>query len=724
MAKLDHALALAAEGFYVFPVQQDKKIPVTGVRFKQAATRDEATIRAWWTESDHNIGVYTGRFGENEALVVVDVDNKQGKNGDAEILRLELEGFELPDTRATSTPTGGRHLVFRVATPLRQGVNVLGQGVDIRSRGGFVLGRGSTIGGKSYADLSDLPVAPAPRWLVDRLGAGVREPAQPALREGNGTDPAAAAARAARYLERDAPLAVEGEGGDETTFKVACRIKDFGVDFDTALHLMLELWNERCSPPWPGDVLFVKIRNAYAYGIEPPGVAAPENDFKPVETATPAAELSPYQKLNRDYAFVLAGGGAHILWETTDKDGRFTLEHLTLSAFHQKHAAVKVTVGKKSVPLTVDWMEWPERRSFDGIVFMPEQPAPARFFNLWRGFAVEPWRDSDGVPDSRASAAVAAFHEHALRNICRGDETLYRWLIGYFAHLVQRPWEKPLVALVFKGGKGVGKNALIETVGALLGGHFLLSSNRRYLIGNFNGHLENCLLFALDEAVWAGDKQTEGTLKDLVTGKHHVIEHKGKEPYTVDNRTRVAIIGNEEWLVPASHDERRFAVFDVGDGRKQDRRFFQEMREGMEWGGYRLLLRQLLDADITRLDINEAPGTEALLEQKTSSLDPFPQWWLACLTEGRIVASDFGAEWPDEVECERFRVAFRRWAKEHNIRARMLDERGIGKHLKRVCAGHHHTKVRGTGYVYRFPALEACRAAWGAFMGHEMEWPE
>src|SRR5690606_13114237 len=146
-----------------------------------------------------------------------------------------------------------------------------------------------------------------------------------------------------------------------------------------------------------------------------------------------------------------------------------------------------------------------------------------------------------------------------------------------------------------RGGKGTGKNALVDRVGYLLGNHYLLTSNRRYLVGNFNGHLEHCLLFALDEAFWSGDKQAEGQLKDLITGSHHVIEHKGKEPYSVENCTRIVIIGNEEWLVPSSHDERRFAVFHVGDGRKQDRAFFQAMREGMERGGYRLLLRYLLD---------------------------------------------------------------------------------------------------------------------------------
>lgn len=347
-----------------------------------------------------------------------------------------------------------------------------------------------------------------------------------------------------------------------------------------------------------------------------------------------------------------------------------------------------------------------------------------KYFNLWRGFAVEPWPVGE-TPDAEAAAALDAFLDHARANVCGGDETLYRWLVGYFAHIIQRPQEKPLVAPVFKGEKGVGKNALIERVGHLLGSHFLVTSKRRYLVGNFNGHLERLLLFVLDEAFWSGDKEAEGILKDLITGSTHLIEIKGQESYTVANRCRIVIIGNEDWLVPASHDERRFAVFQVGSARKQDRQFFIEMRERMERGGYRLLLRYLLDFDLTGLDFNEAPHTSGLLEQKHASLDPFFQWWLDCLAEGQIVGSDFGGQWVDKIETGRFRAAFRRYVKERNIRSRVPEDRSIGKLLKKCAPGIKKVRERSgeaLPYVYVMPKLEACRAAWSRFIGHTLEW--
>jgi hypothetical protein len=363
-------------------------------------------------------------------------------------------------------------------------------------------------------------------------------------------------------------------------------------------------------------------------------------------------------------------------------------------------------------------MKWPKRRSYEGVVFWPEKPVPLRFYNLWRGFAYAPSEGKASHP------ALSAFLSHALENVCGGAESLFKWLMGWFAHLVQKPWEKPLTALVFRGSKGVGKNALLERIGKLLGPHFMVTANKRCLTGTFNAHFENCLLLTLDEAFWSGDKQAEGQLKDLITGQHHNIERKGYEIYKVDNRTRVTIVGNETWLVPASNDERRFAVFDVGEGRKQDRRFFTEMREGMEQGGYSHLLRYLLDYPLATIDVNAAPDTTALREQKEASLAPMQQWWRDCIEEGRIAGGDVEG-WPANVATDRLRSAFRRYARERNIRCRMPDDRIFGKEIVQCAPSLGKKRVRVDGElrnVYALPSLAVARQEWAEFIGHGITW--
>lgn len=723
MSFLDAALKLAEKGFHVFPLCENSKEPLIP-DFPKRATRETSQIVQWWTDpvlktqKPYNVGISTSSYNcGTQALLVVDIDPKKG--GSDSLFELEIQGCQFPTTFSQTTPSGGSHLLYTVGKAVKQGADVLARGLDVRSRGGYIVGAGSVLDGKKY-QLHDRSLCAAPEWLI--LKCGEPHEKEEKVHEASAIDSERAKRRAIFYLHHEAPIAVEGQAGDQTTFAVAARLKDLGCGRSDAHALLLSDWNERCSPPWDIEELKTKVENAYAYGKNQQGVLAPEKVFSAVQESKKA---HPFEEINREFSFVLAGGGHHILWETKDANGKEKLEHLTESAFHKKFASHEMSVGNRHFPTTELWMKAKNRRSYDGICFKPAQQAPANWYNLWRKFSVE------AVEGKASHAALDAFLEHTEVNVCQGDKKLTRWLLGYFAHLIQKPWEKPQTALVFQGGKGVGKNALIDRVGYLLGNHYLSTSDDRYLLGNFNGHLENCLLFTLDEAFWSGDKRAEGRLKVLITGRHHNIEHKGKEVYTVDNCTRVVILGNEDWLVPASHDERRYAVFQVGDSRKQDRRFFADMRIGMEErGGYSHLLRYLQDFDLGGIDLDEAPVTQGLLAQKEATLEPFQQWWLSCLQEGEIVGMEFsnGGEWPNgEVSKERFRDAYYAYAKGRGIKGRLQDSRGIGRYLSKLAPGTTSNRKRDASGgeaipVYQLPDLEKCRENWERFIGHPIQW--
>lgn len=141
----------------------------------------------------------------------------------------------------------------------------------------------------------------------------------------------------------------------------------------------------------------------------------------------------------------------------------------------------------------------------------------------------------------------------------------------------------------------------------------------------------------------------------------------------------------------------------------------------MEAGGYRLLLRYLLDYDITGLDFDAALLTQGLLEQKLASQEPFDQWWVQCLTEGRIANSDFDG-WPEEIERDRLRQAFRRYEQDRRIRNRSIDDRSIGKALRKMLPSLGNGRRTKGPYTYKLPALDVCRFEFEKFMGHQIEW--
>lgn len=728
--KKKYAIELARMGFHVFPLIQGGKLP--GIKnFPALATRDEGMISDWWDQRPTaNIGISTTRFGDDEALVVVDIDNKNGKNGSDEVMKLEFMGFPFPRTFTQHTPTGGIHMVYRAPKPVKQGVDVLAKGLDIRSKGGYIVALGSEIDGKYYTASKD-EVAVAPLWLIESCGPAYEK----AIEEPENLEKihqSSAIDRAVDYLLNHAPLGHKGEGGDATAYKVAARVKDFGVDAETCLNLMLDYWNDRTIPGWKPERLKEKVLHAYRYGNRPVGAAAPEVVFAGHEgTSEEDGQIPPSRlvELNQKYALILLEGSHFILKETKDQKGRDKREYLNETSFKRwlSNRRVQLEDGGRSVTEAEQWLSWAGRRQYAGVCFSPEQEPANGYYNLWRGFTCEPLSLIEANSDQRRGLEM--FLEHARENICSGNEEHFRWLIGWFAHLIQKPQEKPLTALVFKGRKGTGKNALVERVGKLLGEHFTLASSARYLTSNFNGHFDSCLFFVLDEATWGGDKNAEGTLKSLITGTEILIERKGKETYKVDNYMRIAIIGNEEWLVPATHDERRFAVFEVGEGKMQNREYFKTMRILLdEKGGNRVLLDYLRNFDLTGIDVNDAPKTEGLLNQKERNLRPIEHWWRDSLSSGRIIGSDLSAEWPSGalVEKDRIRDAATRYIKDRLLQKSWLpNEVMLTKELKTICPSLLPDRKREEGrtlHVYKFPNLENARADWERHIGHRVEW--
>ena len=312
-------------------------------------------------------------------------------------------------------------------------------------------------------------------------------------------------------------------------------------------------------------------------------------------------------EINKAHALVLAGNQASVMkFEMIGGKDQFRL--LQVGAFKIWFANQHVTVGKKVTPLGDFWISHEDRREYHGIEFEPTRRR-AEYYNMWHGFAVEP-REGD----------CSKFLGHLKDNIAKGNEDHYRWVVGWFAQIFQQLDTKMGTSLCLRGKQGVGKTKVGEVIGALLGNHYELVSDPRYIVGQFNSHMAGLLLLHADEAFWAGDKRSEGKLKDLVTGHRHRLEFKGVDPISVRNLIRLFVTGNQEWLVPAGFGERRFAVFDVGEGKIKNNDYFAAIDAEMNNGGREALLHHLLNFDLSQINLRVIPNTEALMEQIVESI--------------------------------------------------------------------------------------------------------
>lgn len=173
-SKLDHALALAELGFAIIPLHENGKKPAIS-DWPRLASRDAGQIQDWWESPaggllDRNIGIATGADYRGEHLVVVDLDQKKGKDGLAALEALaEQCDAKVPRTRTVRTASGGLHLYFRSPSPIKCSAGTLGEGIDVRGTGGQVVAPGSTIDGRAYTLDDDAPIAVCPDWLLTKM---------------------------------------------------------------------------------------------------------------------------------------------------------------------------------------------------------------------------------------------------------------------------------------------------------------------------------------------------------------------------------------------------------------------------------------------------------------------------------------------------------------------------------------------------------------------------
>jgi hypothetical protein len=484
----------------------------------------------------------------------------------------------------------------------------------------------------------------------------------------------------------------------------------------------------------PDDVIF-SILTDPDFGISESviekGSNASKYAIRQIERAKEEA-IDPWlRELNEKFAVIgNIGGKCRVVEEVMDHTlKRSRLTRQSFDDFRNRYMNKYIKVGEDKAglpimkPVGAWWLANPNRRQFDHIIFAPGLDIKGAY-NMWKGFSVAA-RPGD----------CSLLLGHIRNNICQGNEEWYNYLIQWLARLVQHPDSPGEVAVVLRGGKGTGKSFFAKQVGSLLGRHFLHISNPSHLIGNFNSHLRDTVLLFADEAFYAGDKKHESILKTLITEETIQIEAKGVDVESSANFVHIIMASNNDYVVPASGDERRYFVLDVGAGSQQSWEYFNTIDKQMKSGGLEALLHMLLTMDIKGFNVRAVPQTEALRDQKDLSLDPTQDWWLDKLVEGSLMAEM--DSWPAEVRKEELVKDYVEHAKRWMI-TRRGSATSLGKFLNRVCPGLQAIqklarfdelqadgwtrKVERRAYHWILPSLEDCRARWEQLHGARV-WP-
>jgi len=431
-------------------------------------------------------------------------------------------------------------------------------------------------------------------------------------------------------------------------------------------------------------------------------------------------------EMNDRYAVIENfGGKCRVVEEQLDPIlKRSRLTSLSFGDFKNAHMHKSVPVGEdkdgnpKFMPLGDWWTKHRERRQFKRVVFVPNQEVPDAY-NLWRGFACEA---RPGKWDK--------LEAHIRDNICRGNDGLFKYLMGWMARMIQFPGEPGQTAIVMRGEQGTGKSFLAKQLGALLGRHYMQVGNSSQLVGNFNAHLRDCVFLFADEAFYAGDKKHEGVLKMIVTEDTMSIEAKGVDVEAATNCLHLMMASNHEWVVPAhSRSERRFLVLDVSESHMQDTTYFGAIQDQMNNGGREGFLYSLLDYDLSDFDVRTVPRTKALEEQQFQGYDVQEEWWYTKLCDAVMLNEDpSNVPWPNVVRTDELYNDYLEYTKRNSFR-NPKNKVHFGRFITKIANPKKGQSSISTGRrkVYQFPDVEECRRRWieiykqGEWVGEEPE---
>lgn len=433
-------------------------------------------------------------------------------------------------------------------------------------------------------------------------------------------------------------------------------------------------------------------------------------------------------KLNEAYAVIgNIGGKCRVVEETMDHGlNRTTLTRQSFEDFRNRYMNKTIQVGSdangvpKFVAVGKWWLLHPKRRQYETIVFAPGMEVTSAY-NMWKGFAC-----------TSQPGDCSLFLDHIHDNVCGGSREIYDYFIGWMARCVQKPDSPGHSAIVLKGGRGVGKSIVAKEFGKLFGRHFLQVSNSSHLVGNFNSHLRDVLVLFADEAFYANDKKHESVLKTLITEETIPIEAKGVDVETAPNYVHLIMASNDDHVIPAGLDERRFLVLEVLPAHQKDTKYFRAILDQLENGGKEGLLNFLMTYDLSEFDVRTVPDTDALQEQKMLSLTPEQEWWYRKLQEGRLLQHH--TEWQEHVVKDHLVDDYVNNARRFNVNRRGTAT-SLGKFLNRVVPGlttkqfvAEFEEPTGDGftrltkrraYHYVIPSLEDCRAKWEELSGKE-----
>jgi hypothetical protein len=665
------AVIYAKAGIPVLPLEPDsKKLPGGGGINYMSASSKEHVMHKWFGPDGKYRGFNIGiGCGTKHGVMALDVDAKPtgGTTGLKEIARITEKEGPLPPGPRQKTPSGGYHYIYLWQDNAVSSSGKVANGIDTRGGTvdrctGHIVVFPSQVGGKSYAWEEGGEVPPMPNWLDESLGQPWRE--KPKETQPKQEVPVHQINRMLTIIDPDA-LSYEDWVKVGMALKSTC-----GEDG-------LELWDEWSAGGARRKNNECKIRWKTFQEDGPVGFGtllfmAKEAGWRPlpgdVHNSNLDAEIEErVLEMNKHYALVRMSKNLLVATFSNNGNGE-KIGFLSMQSFITMAMPDKIQIptrnGFAEKAMTDVWLSSPQRRAYYDVGIYPNGDEPAGTLNLWNGWGAE--------PDPKASCKH--YLQHMKDVICDGADHIYQWLLDWMADCVQDSRTIKGSCVVLRGIEGCGKGAWADQFGQLFGKHYTHLIDAERLTTKFNSLTADSVVVFADEVLWPGDRKAANVLKGLISERRVTREAKGIDSIEVDNLNHVIIASNEDWIIPAGPQSRRWLVLNVNGSVACNKPYFDRLFKEMEEGGREALLHLLKTRKITS-NLRLAPHTKGLTEQRRLSHrhDSMLHFLTEAVMRGGFDSTDVDASmgdaaaWPKKLLKFELFSEYRTWCRDTRI---------------------------------------------------------
>jgi hypothetical protein len=282
------------------------------------------------------------------------------------------------------------------------------------------------------------------------------------------------------------------------------------------------------------------------------------------------------------------------------------------------------TIFKPFIKFYEMWLTSTNRRTIKHISYTPYLKHPPTedegLWNTFRGFMHK--YDPLFVVDMSLINDWLDLIKHTW---CCDDEIIYRYVISWFSHKLQKPEKKIGVSIVCKSIlQGVGKNTLFEMlINHVMGKKYgvEVTDNER-LFNHFNAEFEHSLLVLCDEIGGMGSMfKRADEFKSIITRNVFNVEKKGVDVIKCPDRNDYLLFSNNDWIVKCEASDRRHLCLELCNDRKGDHVYWNKMYGQMNDKVGLHLFHYLANYDISSYNPRNIPMTEWKRELKEKSMD-------------------------------------------------------------------------------------------------------